>query len=243
MIKQETTLDSLLGGKVQITQPKEGFRTCIDSIFLAAFVHPKKEARVLDAGAGCGPISLLLPFFFPDKSLSIIAVEKDPFLCSLVQKNVKDNELQETINVLCEDVLSSSLPTNHFDCVVTNPPFYDGTRVSKSSQRAQALHAPYPTFEKWFDKSLRFLKQGGAFTTILPPERLEELLKIVQGKLGALRLFPLWPKAGENAHRILIQGIKGRKTKLSLEPGLILHTDQGTYTAQAQNILREGLAL
>ncbi len=243
MIKQQTTVDTLLGGKVQITQPKEGFRTCIDSVFLAAFMHPKKEVHILDVGAGCGPISLLLPFFFPGKSLSIVIVEKDPFLCSLAKKNVLDNKLQESMQVLCEDISTSSLPTNHFDCIVTNPPFYDGTRTSKSSQRTQALHAPFHAFEKWVQKCLRFLKQGGTFTTILPPERLEEFLKVVHGKLGALRLFPLWPKTGEKAHRILIQGTKGRKTKLSLEPGLTLHTDQGTYTTQAQRVLREGYPL
>lgn len=244
----DATLDTFLAGRLNIIQPKIGYRISMDSIFLAAFISPRKESSILDIGAGCGILSLLLPIFFPQaKSCSIIGVEKDPFLCHLMEQNIYKNGLQEQVQVLCRDILEASarlgVASNHFDYVITNPPFYDGMKVSLSARRTQALHAAGMFFENWIKRSISFLKPGGIFVTIIPPARLEGFLKVIEGKLGALRLFPLWPKEGEEAHRIIIQGIKARKTKLTLESGLILHTAQGEYTDRAQRVLKGGYPL
>jgi len=51
-------------------------------------------------------------------------------------------------------------------------------------------------------------------------------------------VLPLWPKAGEPAKRILIQLRKGSGAAFRLLPGLILHDSSGTYTPDADAILR-----
>jgi tRNA1(Val) A37 N6-methylase TrmN6 len=62
-------------------------------------------------------------------------------------------------------------------------------------------------------------------------------------RFGAMEIIPLWPKAGEEARRVIIRAIKDRKTSCRLHSGIILHDDNGHNTAAADNVLRGGAAI
>ena len=47
------TEDRLLGGRIRLRQPGEGYRAAIDPVFLAASVPAEPHQLVLDVG--CGP--------------------------------------------------------------------------------------------------------------------------------------------------------------------------------------------
>ncbi|MBU6298376.1 MAG: methyltransferase, partial [Alphaproteobacteria bacterium] len=54
---------------------------------------------------------------------------------------------------------------------------------------------------------------------------------------------PLWPKAGMEAKRVIVQVRKGARRPLGFLPGLILHEADGRYTPKADAILRDGMGL
>ena len=54
------TEDRLLGGKVRLRQPRDGYRAAIDPVLLAASVPAKPGERVLDLGTGAGAAALCL---------------------------------------------------------------------------------------------------------------------------------------------------------------------------------------
>ena len=58
-----------------------------------------------------------------------------------------------------------------------------------------------------------------------------------------MTIFPLWPRAGEAAKRVILQGRQGARTPLVIRPGLVLHETDGRYTAEADAVLRNGAAL
>lgn len=58
MIETER-LDSLPRGNLRIWQDEKEFSFTTDAVFLAAFPHMVKKARVLELGCGTGAISLL----------------------------------------------------------------------------------------------------------------------------------------------------------------------------------------
>jgi tRNA1(Val) A37 N6-methylase TrmN6 len=66
---------------------------------------------------------------------------------------------------------------------------------------------------------------------------------MVACRLGGLVLFPLWPKAGVPARRILVAARRGIRSPARLAPGLVLHEADGRFTAAADAILRHGAAL
>jgi len=70
--------------------------------------------------------------------------------------------------------------------------------------------------------------------------------KIVQGlgkKFGQIEIIPLWPRAGDPARRVIVRALKDRRSPAKIHPGIILHNEDGSYTAAADWILRKGEAL
>ncbi|MCK5295856.1 MAG: methyltransferase, partial [Alphaproteobacteria bacterium] len=69
--------NTLLGGRVKIKQPKNGFRAAIDSVLLAAAVPAKKGQTVLEAGSGSGAASLCLAARVKDISITGLEIQKE----------------------------------------------------------------------------------------------------------------------------------------------------------------------
>jgi tRNA1(Val) A37 N6-methylase TrmN6 len=88
------------------------------------------------------------------------------------------------------------------------------------------------------------LRPGGVLTLIHRADRLADTLTVLRGPLGDLVVFPLWPRPGDRpAKRILVQGRKGSRGPLRLARGLILHDDDGRFSAAAEAVLRHASAL
>ena len=65
MVHLDKTTDTILRGKITITQMKHGYRYGFDAVCLAAFVNGylrknKKDLSLADVGSGVGTISLIL---------------------------------------------------------------------------------------------------------------------------------------------------------------------------------------
>jgi tRNA1(Val) A37 N6-methylase TrmN6 len=56
-------------------------------------------------------------------------------------------------------------------------------------------------------------------------------------------LHPFWPKQGRPARLVLLRAIRGGRGPARLLPGLTLHRADGSFTAEAESILRDGAGL
>ena len=76
--------------------------------------------------------------------------------------------------------------------------------------------------------------------------RADAVDKIVQGlgkKFGQVEIIPLWPRAGQPAKRVIVRARKDSRSPAILHPGLVVHNADGSYTPDADRILRGGAAL
>jgi len=80
-------------------------------------------------------------------------------------------------------------------------------------------------------------------TLIHRAEYLGLLLDALKDRFGALAVYPLFPKRGVPASRVIVQGRKNSRAQMRLLPGLVLHEEGGAYTAEAEAILRHGAGL
>ena len=80
-------------------------------------------------------------------------------------------------------------------------------------------------------------------TLIHRAECLGELLGLFEGRFGDVTIFPLFPKLGDPATRIILQARKGSRAGVRLLQGLVLHEPDGRYTEGAEAVLRDGAAL
>ena len=234
------TEDRLLGGRVRLAQPRHGYRVAIDPVLLAAAVASGPGERILDAGCGTGAAALCLAVRVADCSLT--GVEMDAELAALARANAAANGLAGRVAIV-ESALSDYAAA--FDQAITNPPFYEPDRHTASplATKATAHGEGALDLAGWIRAVARLLKPGGRITMVHRADRMADILTAFDGRFGAALIFPLWPRAGVEAKRILVSAIKGRRTLPRLLPGLVLHGQDGAYTQAAEAVLRDAAPL
>jgi tRNA1(Val) A37 N6-methylase TrmN6 len=240
----------LLGGRISVLQPEQGHRAGSDAVFLAASVPARASERVLDAGAGVGVAGLCILARVAD--LEVTAVEADGSLCALAASNAARNGVAARFRVIEADVAAPAealkakgLMRESYDHVIANPPFHvAGTVRSAPDQgRAFAHVMGDGALENWVRFLATMAAPKGFLTLIHRPDSLTDLLKLLERRFGDIAVFPLFPKRGEPATRVILQGRKGSRAGLRLLPGLALHEPDGRYTAKAEAVLRGGEGL
>lgn len=239
------TSDAFLDGRLTLRQSAAGFRAGLDSVMLAAAVNPKRAARVLDLGCGAGAAALCLLTRRPD--LSVTGLEPDEEARALCALNAEANAKSEQLRILAGSVERPprSLSAMSFDAAMMNPPFFvEGKEdAAPDPAKAAARRGGAALLRAFIALAQRRVAPGGTLTAILPAARLVETLAAMTEGFGAIVIFPLWPKAGLPAKRVLVSGVKGRKTPLRLSTGLVLHQSNGRPTAEADAILRDAAPL
>ena len=98
-----TSSDSFLAGQISVCQPADGYRIGTDAVMLAAAINPsRKQARLLDMGAGVGAVALAVR-----QRLGfghITAIEKDPFCAQLLAQNIAQNDFTDSLRALAGDI-------------------------------------------------------------------------------------------------------------------------------------------
>lgn len=244
-VAEDLTDDRLLGGRVLFGQPTHGYRVAIDPVLLAAAVPARPGERVLDAGAGTGAASLCLATRIAD--CRVVGLELQRPLQRIASHNVAQNELEGRVEMIEGDLAHPPprLAPATFDHVMTNPPHLAAAGASPSPDRQRALAHTEASLDLigWVAGCLRMLKHHGRLTLIHRPDRLGEVLAVLQGRAGDVIVFPLWSAAGRPAKRVLIQARKGARAPLRLAPGLAVHDQGGSFSAKVEDVLRHGLAL
>jgi tRNA1(Val) A37 N6-methylase TrmN6 len=233
----------LLGGAVRLMQPVQGYRAGLDAVMLAAACDAPEGARVLDAGCGSGAVLACLAHRRAD--VHVQGLEIDPGLALLCAQTIALNGLGERAGCGAGD-LAERIMDGPFDAVVTNPPFHDGAgeHVSPDARRARSLtEAAGFGLGDWLGACLDRLKPRGGLWCVIRADRLPAAVRALDGRAGAVRLFPLWPRAGVAAKRVIVAARKDVRSPAAVLPGLVLHEADGAYTAAAQAVLRDGQAL
>jgi tRNA1(Val) A37 N6-methylase TrmN6 len=241
------TEDAFLGGRIRLRQPAEGYRAAIDPVLLAAAVPAVAGERVADLGCGVATAALCLLARVP--GATVAGLELQAALAALAAENAALNGCADHLAVAVGDVADppSGYEAGSFDHVMLNPPYLEpgAARAPALELRRIATVEGAPPLEAWLARALDLLRPRGSLTVIHRADRLERLLTALASGAGGLAVFPLWPRQGEEARRVLVQARKGSGGPLRLLPGMVLHETSGTYTAAAEAVLRDaaGLAL
>ena len=235
------TLGHLLGGKVRYAQPRVGFRSGIEPVLLAAAVNARAGDLVLEAGTGAGAALLCLSARVP--GVHGTGVDRDAAMLHIARENAAANGYAE-LRFVAADV--SALPLRgQFDHACANPPYHPaGGTTSPLARREIAKRAAPGLFDTWIGALARLLRPRGTLTFILPAAALPDCLGAMgAADCAATAILPLWPGEGRAAKLVIVQGVRGGRSALRLLTGLVLHDAGGTFTREADAILRGGAAL
>jgi tRNA1(Val) A37 N6-methylase TrmN6 len=229
--------EAFLDGRVKVAQPENGFRSGLDAVMLAAAVPALAGQAVLELGAGAGTASLCL--LERVSGVLVTGVEIDPALAALAAHNAAANGADCKFTAADIFALPPDLKRD-FDQVFANPPFHGEGQASLDPARAAAL-MDGGKLADWLKLGLQRTVSGGFFTAILRADRLNEALAALPER--GVCAYPLWPRVGEAPKRVIVQARKGSGAPFALLPGLVLHRADGSWTDEADAVLRRGSAL
>jgi tRNA1(Val) A37 N6-methylase TrmN6 len=238
-LQDAVTEDAILGGLLRLRQPARGLRTGIDPVLLAA-AAPAGMGRVLDLGCGVGTAALCLARRLPE--VEVAGLELQPALTGLARENVLLNGLEGRVTIHEGDLLRPPpvIAPGGFDLVLANPPFHAAGSFTAPSEpgRAQGHMEGEADLAGWVGQMLKLAAPKGSLLLIHKPDRLGDLLALLESRAGAITVFPLWPALGRPARRIILLARKGSAAPLTLAQGLVLHEPGGAYSPAADAVLR-----
>jgi tRNA1(Val) A37 N6-methylase TrmN6 len=239
------TEDRLLGGRIRLRQPADGYRAAIDPVFLAAAVAAEPHQLVLDVGCGPGAAMLCLAARAPH--CRVVGLEMQRDLVRLAGDNAILNAMETHVSVMIGDLLHPPprLSPGAFDHVMANPPFSERGHAVPSVKpgKADATVEGDADLGAWVRFSLAMVRSKGTVTFIHRADRIDALLGQIAGRAGEVVVFPLWAGQGKAASRVLVRARKQIAAPARLAPGLVLHEPDGRFTAAAEAVLREGRGL
>ena len=244
-----TSLDDFIGGKISLFQPLNGYRVNTDSILLAAAVDAKKGQRVLELGCGVGAV--LFALMSRIDGLTVVGVEAQKQYARLAIRNAAHNRFKATILECDVSAVPNVYKNSHFDHVVLNPPFFKSAssmQLMRGDKNFAKRELDF-SLDDWIDVAIRRCSLKGEVVMIHQAERLAQIMKCVEKRLGDIKILPISSFKEEQAKRILVKGKKGSLSPLKILAPLVMHENRepnhsgAKYTNKVEKILRMGKIL
>jgi len=218
-IKAHETVDSFLNGRLRIIQSRQGYRFSIDALLLAEFVSTKSGDCVVDLGAGCGIISLLLA---AKREVGFIfGLELQEELASQAKRNIVLNRLEKKIAIIQGDLRQLPLAPGCGHAVVCNPPYRreKSGRLNPDPGKAIARHEIAASLDDILAAGRILLKPGGRLALIYPANRLAEIFaKMRIQEIEPKRLQIIFPDSASHAKLAMIEGRLNEKSGVKILP-------------------------
>ena len=242
LIRPGERLDDLQRGGLRILQRPDGFRFGTDAVLLADFAGVKQGEHVADMGTGAGVLPLLLSARAENTTFD--AFEIQPQVADMAARSVALNGLEGRIRVHAADCREAAQRIGHACCqlVVTNPPYTQAGAglVSPEETRALSRSDSGCTLEEWIAACGRVLKNGGRLCCVFPAPRFLMLCDAMRAaRIEPKRVRFVAARATSSPKLVLVEGLKGGRPGLHVQPLLITHDAQGGFTPEMRRIYGE----
>ena len=240
-LKQNERIDDLQLNNLKIIQNSKEFCFGIDSVLLSDFAKSTKRCKtIVDLCTGNGVIAILLSAKLP-KAKQIIGVEIQEYSAQLASRSVEMNNLQNKIKIINKDLtkIKKEIQSGSADLVVCNPPYKPKGSgiINEKDSKTIARHEISCTLEDIIKEASRELNFGGSFCMVHKVERMTDIFTLLRKHgLEPKRMRLIYPKMGEPANLVLIEGIKGGKPFLNMEAPIYVYQEKGEYTNQIYEI-------
>lgn len=239
LIHEGERLDELMRNGYAIIQNPSRFCFGMDAVLLSGFARAKKGERVLDLGTGTGIIPILLAA--KTESEDFTGLEIQPDSADMARRSVCYNHLEDKIKIVTGDIKDAShlFGASSFHVITTNPPYMIETHGENSPSEAKAIarHEVLCTLDDVLRESARLLMPGGRFFMVHRPFRLAEIMsKMVAYQIEPKRMRLVYPFADREPNMALLEGLRGGRSRLTVEKPLIIYKAPGVYTDEVYDV-------
>ena len=238
LVLEHERLDDLQNGYMLIQNPKQ-FCFGIDAVLLSWFANVKPQEQVLDMGTGTGIVPILLKARYPKGKYTGLEIQEES--ADVARRSVVYNHLEEDIVITTGDIKEAAAiyGGSFFDVVTTNPPYMVGNHGLTGDNQAKmiARHETLCTLEDVISQAAKELKPRGRFYMVLRPFRLAEIMSVmVKYRIEPKRMRLVHPYVDKEPNMVLIEGMRGGNSRMTVEKPLIVYEKPGVYTREILDI-------
>ena len=221
-----------------LAQLSSGYRYNSDTLVLYDFIRSNLQnfsGRVLDVGAGCGILGLLLKRDYKNASLNSL---------DILQINGEISKFNAMQNGLEAEFINADFAnfkdSEKFDLIISNPPFYhDGTKQSEDEHIRVSRYASSLNLKDFIRGiSLNLKPHKRAFFCYAPDDLGEIVSYLKQFKLNLVCLKFIHTKADKPANLALFEVRNNSNSKLKVLPPLVM-SENGSHTKEALEIFKK----
>ncbi len=219
-------LDDLQLSGYWIIQNPQKFCFGVDAVLLTNFVKVKPGETVLDLGTGNGVIPILLAGKTAGGYFTGLEIQAES--ADMARRSVKYNVLEERVSIVEGDIKEAAeiFKPASFDVITTNPPYMINEHGLKNAGDARTIarHEVLCSLDDILRESAKLLPESkGRFYMVHKPFRLAEIMvKMCAYKIEPKRIQFVHPYVDKEPTMVLIEGMKGGKSRVKVEPPIIL---------------------
>ncbi|NWL14328.1 methyltransferase [Pseudoalteromonas sp. Scap03] len=147
-----------------------------DGILLGAWADLSDASSLLDIGTGTGLLALMCKQRVPD--LKVSAVEVDEAAYQQAVKNCQQSPWPD-ISIYHQGIQHFAAETK-FDCVISNPPYFNHSLKSDNAARNAARHTDGLSFAELIAAFKRLTHKQAHFNLILPSKEAQLFITLAQ---------------------------------------------------------------
>ncbi len=232
-------LDKLARNGYVIIQDPGRFCFGMDAVLLSGFAWVKPWERAMDLCTGNGIIPILLEAKTPGEHFTGLEIQKENV--DIARRSVAANRLEDKITIEEGDIKDASrtFGASSFHVVTVNPPYMTGNHGLTNSDPAKAIarHEILCTLEDVISQSAKLLMPRGRFYMVHRPFRLTEILCLMhQYGVEPKRMKLVHPFVDKEPNMVLIEGLRGGNSRITVEKPLIVYQKPGVYTDEIYDI-------
>ncbi len=234
-LKQGERMDDLQCRGYNIIQSPDVFCFGMDAVLLANFATGNPKGRSIDLGTGTGVIPILMEA--KGKAAHLTGLEIQEYSADMATRSVAMNGLQDKIDIVLGDIkeVPQQFKAASFDVVTSNPPYITQNHGLENDMAPKniARHEILVCLEDVVKAAAYLLKEGGSFAMVHKPFRLAEIIRVMSAyKIEPKRIRMVQPYYDKEPNMVLIEGNKGGKPMVKIEPTLIVYNKDGSYTEE-----------
>lgn len=226
--------------KFTVHQGHCAMKVCTDACIFGAFVARQiisrqlKSANILDIGSGTGLLSLMTAQKVQGK-IDAIEIDKSAFQQAIY--NFEQSPWKDRLTIINTDALLFN-SEKKYDCIISNPPFFEGDLKSGNTKKNAAKHDTTLTLEQLLNIADRHLSPQGVFALLLPYHRISFFIEIAKNAHYFLneQLFVQHTNTHPFFRGILF--FSQKKTTVTTHE-LVIKNEKGNYSPEFIELLKD----
>lgn len=222
-----------------INQDKSAMKVCTDACVLGAWADIEGAEKILDIGTGTGLLALMVAQ--RNSIAKIDAVELDTDAFSQAVGNIEESKFHDQIKVINSSIQNFK-PDYQYDCIITNPPFFQSDLLSPKTKKNLAHHAVSLSFDELLESLDRLLTNEGRFNILLPVDEAEVFLrKAVNSDWFITKKLTLYHHKNKKSFRQLMTFNREHiaENQTFAQDLYIYNEDGKTYDSQFKELMKD----